>query len=78
MKFYLFHLMPYPHLHQNYDSYPTGWINYSNANYDPQKGIRIYNEYLDQMEYAEELGFEGICVNEHHQTTYGNMPAPAI
>jgi len=78
MKFYLFHLMPYPHLGPDFDSRPTGWINYPNDNYDPEKGVRIYNEYLDQMEYAEELGFDGICCNEHHQTTYGTMPAPNI
>ena len=26
--------------------------------------------------YAEELGFDGVCVNEHHQNAYGNMPSP--
>jgi len=78
VKFYLFHLMPYPHLAADFDRYPTAWVDYPNANYDPRQGVRIYNEYLDQMEYAEELGFDGICVNEHHQNTYGTMPAPNI
>jgi alkanesulfonate monooxygenase SsuD/methylene tetrahydromethanopterin reductase-like flavin-dependent oxidoreductase (luciferase family) len=78
MKFYLFHLMPYPYLDPEFDRYAAAWITYPNRNYDPQQGTRLYNEYLDQMEYAEELGFDGICVNEHHQTTYGTMPAPNI
>ena len=30
------------------------------------------------MELADQLGFEGICVNEHHQNAYGNMPSPNI
>ena len=30
------------------------------------------------MIYAEELGFDGVCVNEHHQTAYGLMPAPNL
>ena len=28
--------------------------------------------------YAEELGFDGVCVNEHHQNAYGNMPSPNL
>ena len=27
---------------------------------------------------AEELGFDGVCVNEHHQNAYGNMPCPNL
>src|SRR5258706_9869823 len=30
------------------------------------------------MEYAETLGFDALCVNEHHQTTYGLMPSPIV
>ena len=42
------------------------------------KGRDIYNRYLDELEYSETLGFDGICVNEHHQNTYGTMPSPNI
>jgi alkanesulfonate monooxygenase SsuD/methylene tetrahydromethanopterin reductase-like flavin-dependent oxidoreductase (luciferase family) len=42
------------------------------------EGQRLYNEYLDELEYAERLGFDGVCVNEHHQNAYGTMPAPNI
>jgi pimeloyl-ACP methyl ester carboxylesterase len=38
----------------------------------------LYHRYLDQLEWAEELGFDGIAVNEHHQTSYGIMPSPNI
>jgi len=31
---------------------------------------------LDQFEYAEKLGWDGLCVNEHHQNCYGTMPSP--
>jgi hypothetical protein len=27
---------------------------------------------------AGRLGFDGVCVNEHHQTAYGMMPSPII
>jgi alkanesulfonate monooxygenase SsuD/methylene tetrahydromethanopterin reductase-like flavin-dependent oxidoreductase (luciferase family) len=33
---------------------------------------------MDQLEYADALGFDGIGVNEHHQNGYGIMPSPNI
>ncbi len=81
MQCHLFHLMPYPHLPPDFDDmkkYPTSWVIFSNKHYDPVKGVEIYNRYLDELEWAEELGFDGVCVNEHHQNAYGTMPAPNI
>lgn len=81
MRFYNFHLMPWPDLPADYDDiekYPSAWVTLSNSYYDPEKGHKVYNEYLDQLEYAEELGYDGVCVNEHHQNAYGTMPAPNI
>ena len=37
---------------------------------DPQKGSQLFNEYLDERVYAEELGFDGVMLNEHHQTPF--------
>ncbi|MBL8193033.1 MAG: LLM class flavin-dependent oxidoreductase [Blastocatellia bacterium] len=79
MKFFLFHLMPWPHLPADFEQHhKTSWIWCSNSFYDPKKGHQVYNDYLDQLEAAEKLGFDGVCVNEHHQTAYGHMPSPNI
>ncbi len=79
MKFYLFHLMPYAHLDLDYtDKYECPWVNLPNSYYDPVLGHALYNRYLDELELGDELGFDGICVNEHHQTAYGMMPAPNV
>lgn len=79
MRFYMFHLMPWPHLEEGFrDKYDSAWVTYSNSNYDPEKGIEVYNNYLDQLEHADKVGFDGVCVNEHHQTPYGLMPSPNI
>jgi len=81
MQFYNFHLMPWPHLPADFDDvekYPSAWVNFSNRHYDPERGHDLYNQYLDQLEYSEPLGFDGVCVNEHHQNAYGTMPAPNI
>jgi len=36
------------------------------------------HRYLDELELAAELGFDGISVNEHHQNAYGLMPSPIV
>ncbi len=38
----------------------------SNTFYDPKLGADLYNEYLDEACYAEEVGFDAIMLNEHH------------
>ncbi|MCL6636947.1 MAG: LLM class flavin-dependent oxidoreductase [Alicyclobacillus sp.] len=77
MKFFLFHLMVWPHVPEN-SGYPQAWVTYPRQFYDPERGVAIYQHYLEQMVYAEQLGFDGLGVNEHHQTAYGTMPSPNI
>jgi alkanesulfonate monooxygenase SsuD/methylene tetrahydromethanopterin reductase-like flavin-dependent oxidoreductase (luciferase family) len=79
MNILLFHLMPYADLDlEATKQYDTVWATMPNKFYDPKKGHLLYNRYLDELEYGEELGFDGICVNEHHQTAYGLMPSPIV
>ena len=79
MKFFFFHLMPYADLDLDYDKkYNSAWVTLPNSYYDPKKGHLLYNRYLDELEYADELGFDGVCVNEHHQNAYGLMPIPGV
>ncbi len=42
----------------------------SNATYDPRIGAELYNRYLDEKVYAEEMGFDGLMLNEHHSTPF--------
>ncbi len=79
MKFYFMHLMPYADLDLSYDEkHNSAWVTLPNSYYDPKKGHLLYNRYLDELEYADELGFDGVCVNEHHQNAYGLMPIPGV
>ena len=43
---------------------------FSNKYYDPVAGSRLYNEYLEQYIYAEEMGVEGFMLNEHHNAPF--------
>ena len=79
MKFSFFHLMPYPYLPDDFDTaYDSTALTYPNANFDPALGASLYSRYLDELEYADQLGFDGIAVNEHHQSAYGLMPSPNL
>jgi len=79
MEVVLFHLMPYADLDLKAGrEHGTVWVNLPNSNFDPAKGHKLYNRYLDELEYGEELGFDAIAVNEHHQTAYGLMPSPIV
>ncbi len=42
----------------------------SNEIYDPVLGANLYNRYLDERLYAEEMGFDGLMLNEHHSTPF--------
>src|SRR2546428_1339146 len=46
--------------------------------YDAEKMHGLYHEFLDELEFAEQCGFDGLCVNEHHQNAYGLMPSPNL
>ena len=75
-EFYFFHLMPYPEVPQD-PRFHSGMF-LRNEAYDPEIGHRLYADYLDEMEFAEKVGFDGVCCNEHHQTVYGQMPTPNL
>jgi alkanesulfonate monooxygenase SsuD/methylene tetrahydromethanopterin reductase-like flavin-dependent oxidoreductase (luciferase family) len=79
MKFFAFHLMPYAALDPDYDKkYNSAWVTLPNTYYDPKIGHALYNRYLDELELADQVGFDGVCVNEHHQNAYGLMPIPGV
>jgi alkanesulfonate monooxygenase SsuD/methylene tetrahydromethanopterin reductase-like flavin-dependent oxidoreductase (luciferase family) len=79
MKFTWFNLMPWPHMPDDFrEKHRSVWVDIDPKLYDPVLGHEVYNRYLDQLEYAEELGFDGIGVNEHHANAYGLMPSPNL
>jgi alkanesulfonate monooxygenase SsuD/methylene tetrahydromethanopterin reductase-like flavin-dependent oxidoreductase (luciferase family) len=79
MKFFCFHLMPYRDLPEDFEEqHESAWVWVPNELWDPERASGYYNEYIDQLVYAEELGFDGVCVNEHHQNVYGLMPSPNL
>jgi alkanesulfonate monooxygenase SsuD/methylene tetrahydromethanopterin reductase-like flavin-dependent oxidoreductase (luciferase family) len=79
MQYYFFHLMSWPYLEPDFaQKHDSAWVWLPNSLYDPAKGHDLYGAYIDTLAYADELGFDGVCVNEHHQNAYGLMPSPNL
>ena len=79
MQVFSFHLMPYGDLDMEERArHKAAWVVLPNKLFDPEKGHALYNRYLDELEYCEQAGFDGLCVNEHHQNAYGLMPSPVV
>lgn len=75
----MFHLMPYRELPPDFDErYRSVWVDIPSELFDATKAHEFYNQTLDELEFAARVGFDGICVNEHHSNAYGFMPSPNI
>ena len=79
MKVLWFHLMPYTELPDDFrDNHHSVWVDIDSTLFDPQRAHRMYNDFFDELEFAADVGFDGVCVNEHHNNGYGLMPSPNL
>jgi len=79
MKLMWFHLMPYTELPDDFrDANPSVWVDIHSSLFDPKRAHLMYNDFMDELEYAAQCGFDAICVNEHHSNGYGLMPSPNL
>ena len=79
MKFMWFHLMPYTELPEDFrDKHPSVWVDIHSSLFDPRRAHHMYNDFMDELEFAAACGFDAICVNEHHSNGYGLMPSPNL
>ena len=79
MKIEMFHLCPYRDLPEDFrEKHRSVWVDVPRHLFDGEIASRTYNETLDEIKYAAEMGYDGVCVNEHHQNAYGIMPSPNI
>jgi alkanesulfonate monooxygenase SsuD/methylene tetrahydromethanopterin reductase-like flavin-dependent oxidoreductase (luciferase family) len=79
MKLMWFHLMPYTELPEDFrEKNPSVWVDIHSSLFDPRRAHHMYNDFMDELEYAAECGFDAVCVNEHHNNGYGLMPSPNL
>ena len=79
MKICWFHLMPYRELPEDFrEKNDSVWVDIDSRLFDPERAHIMYNDYMDELEFAAIQGFDAICVNEHHNNGYGIMPSPNL
>jgi alkanesulfonate monooxygenase SsuD/methylene tetrahydromethanopterin reductase-like flavin-dependent oxidoreductase (luciferase family) len=78
LRFNAMHFMPYAHLPDNQKDSKSLWVSFSNKHYDPRLGHDLYDRYIRELVLADQLGYDAIVVNEHHNTVYSMMAAPNL
>src|ERR1700709_171345 len=67
MKLMWFHLMPYTELPDDFrDKNPSVWVDIHSSLFDPKRAHLMYNDFMDELEFAADCGFDAICLNDEH------------
>ena len=78
LEFIFFHLMPYAPLPEGHQQLDSLWVDYPNSNFDPVTGHELYKRYWSELLLADKLGYDGVFVNEHHNTQFTMNAAPNL
>ncbi len=79
MKFHWFAEVTYPHLPADFrERYDSAWVTPPAHLADPRKAGEMYRMFIRLMQLADEVGFDGLTVNEHHQTPLAMTPSPNL
>ncbi len=66
---YFFTEMPYAAFDEKEaEAYPSMRLTFPNTFFDPKTAHKLFQNYFDQYQWAEEVGFDGLMINEHHNT----------
>ena len=66
---YYFTEMPFAEFPESEaEKYPSMRLTFPNTYFDPGKAHDLFKRYLDEYQHAEEMGFDGLMINEHHNT----------
>jgi len=69
MDVYYFTEMPYAEFPESEaEKFPSMRLTFPNTYFDPHKASALFRRYFDEYQYAEEVGFDGLMINEHHNT----------
>jgi len=69
MKLYFFTEMAHHEFPDGADEqYPAMRLEFPNSYFDREKAAANYQRYIDEYQWADEVGFDGLMFNEHHST----------
>ncbi|HET6320029.1 MAG TPA: LLM class flavin-dependent oxidoreductase, partial [Chloroflexota bacterium] len=70
-QYYYFSEQPYTAYDpQIQNEYPSLRLTVPNTLFDPQVASDLYNRYHEEYQVADESGFDGIMINEHHTAPF--------
>src|SRR5438132_8172228 len=79
MKFHWFAEAAYPHLPANFrQSGVSSWVDTPARFCDSEKVGAMCEMFIRLMQQADRDGFDGLAVNEHHQTPFAMTPSPNL
>jgi alkanesulfonate monooxygenase SsuD/methylene tetrahydromethanopterin reductase-like flavin-dependent oxidoreductase (luciferase family) len=79
IQFYFFHHHHYAQVPSENGRFKTTWVvPPAGELFDRDKAVDLYRHHLRMVKLAEDLGFDGICINEHHNTVYSMTPAVSV
>ncbi|MCD2147410.1 LLM class flavin-dependent oxidoreductase [Gordonia paraffinivorans] len=75
-----FHMQGYRDLPKDFKQrYESSWVSPPNRELCDSEKVREYvNLNLDELEFADDMGFDGVGTNEHHANVYGFPIAPTL
>ncbi len=73
MQVFTFGFVPYGKDLKGRLGYPVG-----RQNFDPEIAAQTYHNHVEEFQLCEELGFDGITVNEHHGSPYSLDNSPNL
>jgi len=65
-----FHLMPYTELPDDFRKSTRRLVDIHSSLFDRRRAHLMYNDFMDELEFAADCGFDAVCVNEHHSNGY--------
>lgn len=79
MKFHWFAEVTYPHLPADFaQRYHSSWVDPPKHLMDPRLVGETYRMFIRLLQQADRVGFDGLAVNEHHQTPTAMTPSPNL
>lgn len=73
MQIFTFDFIPYAKNLKGHLGYPVG-----REHFDPEIAAQTYHNHVEQFLLCEEVGFDGISLNEHHGSPYGLDNSPNV
>jgi len=78
IQFYVMHCHHYAEIPPDDSRFASTWVDMPNSVFDPARGHALYERYTREVRLIEELGFDAIALNEHHNTPFSLMPSPSV